>query len=129
MNNAQRNIISIMMSYGDWSWYQNNDWGTSIDIDPDESIEYNFEEVSRYVRSFSRVLVYRNEKDSNVYESFCFECSYPTDHFHSNSWYFWHDTKRGEKVPFVEGEVAEVARMFASAFELPIHYEYEEDSK
>jgi hypothetical protein len=131
MNDAQRNIINLMMSYGEWHWSQPGDWGDDVVIYRDKAIESNHEEIMRVVSKSSCVVVESydgNNMFPNELEAFSFECRYPTHHYVHYAMRCWH-TEDGDEVPFQTGEINEIARAFARAFELPLRYINGEESK
>jgi hypothetical protein len=131
MNDAQRNIINLMMSYDDWSWSQPGDYGDDVNVYADSTIEKNHKDIMRVMSHATCVVVERHEgtdKFPNAVESFSFECRFPVHHYVHYAMRAWTNSE-GEVVPFQTGEIDEIARAFARAFELPVRYINGEESK
>jgi hypothetical protein len=124
MNDAQRNIINIMMGYDEWSWGQPGDYGYDVNIYADSTIERNYMDIMRVVPHATCIVVERHEGEGvfgNAVESFSFECRFPVHHYvHYVARAWWNSD--GEMVPFQTGEIDEIAQAFARAFELPLRY-------
>ena len=128
MNDAQRNIITRLMSYGNFAWSQGGDYGKSLDIRGYWTVEDNYESITDVMKHVTCVVFEPysgNDYFPNEMVSFSFECRFPTDHYHhygKRCWYKEDDNGEREEIPYGVGEVEELGLEFAKAFDLPIRY-------